>query len=235
MPAGLYDTLVTLAQSVDLMTIDLLAIAQGGTGKGAKTTLFNAQGPTLLTKEVRASMMQDIGDISVQIERSIHKPCSDQDWYQIINEINSAVQMGAGYQPPAPQQLQPQRANPAQMYGNQLPPGAQPALAAPQGQQPVQQHAPQMQQAARQAPPSGVIPGLRPQTPGIQPLQQAPAAPQGMPGMRPQRPAVPPHPQMPGQQPPQGYQQPAYQQPGIDPGIGVEVMSESDIDSMLSQ
>jgi hypothetical protein len=243
MPASLYEQVVTLSQQMDLLNSDLLALGQPA-GQGTKVTLFPAQGLTLISSDIRAQMMQQMGDVGNQIERALQKPCSEADWMGILAEYAGTPEafQAHGNQPAA----MVHRANPVAMFGG-------PQLSAPQA--PVQQQIPAPQQAQRPqvapgmaqrpvAPPAGVIPGMG-QGPRV-----APPAQQVLPGnfgAPRQQPApsnfMPPPagivPQFQPQQPPSGsYSAPQVGYPPQQSYAEVpqsEVMSDEEMTSMLGE
>ena len=210
MPPSLYDMLVTLSQSLDIMDIDLLALAQPS-GKSVKTNLFAAQGGSLLPKDQRAAIVQGLGDIEVQIERSICKPCSEQDWYQILTEMQAPTQQSFGAAPPVVR-----TANPAALFGGQALPAGQQQMLLPGAPATAAQTVRSV--APIGAPPAGVIPGMRPASVGAAPVgYQPPHAPVG---------AAP----VGGYRPPQA---PQFSDPSA--GGTPEVMSQGEVDSLLSE
>lgn len=186
MPAGLYDMVVTLAQQIDLMNVDLLAIAQPA-GKGVKTSLFPVQDGTLLPAEYRAQIVQQLGDLYPQLERALEKPCSEMEWQQILAEYAYG---SVGTRQPQQQPGVVHRANPVALFAGQ----GQQAIAAPAQAAPV-----------RQAP---AMPGAAVRQPAPQPAAPAPKPPVAMPKPMGTAPKMP---SMPGRPMPAPVQQPVVE------------------------
>jgi hypothetical protein len=247
MPKGLYDILIQVSNMADLVSTDLYAIAQQS-GKGIKTQFFPDMHTSLLTKEQRAAIVADLGDVATVIENTLMRKATVADWAEIMAEMSGSGV--GGFAPPAGFVIP---GNPATMFPaqQQLPP-AQQQFQQPQQQfqQPQQQF--QQPQQQFQQPQQPAAPRATHTTQGTAPhathsLGQANtafgkaqtsapagfAAPMGSPvPQQPRGNVVAPHPPV---QQAQGFQpysppaQPVHAEPLLD------VMSHEEMDNILGQ
>lgn len=134
-----YELLLALAnRGVDLEAIDFMVTATPQ-GKGTAITLTPLGTAPILSKDYRRQIVESTPDLAGQIERSLAKPCTEEDWQKIVAEaygqgLANLGQSGGQIRVPV------RAANPMTVFGGQaLPPGQGQALPPGQGHVPASQ------------------------------------------------------------------------------------------------